>query len=176
MFFSAPQLKRDSLGSPHTTVRSLLLVFPVVVLAARCAHSPLTPNDLIGRWELTGPSDALGHTSPPPLRLTLFITALKADSLAGEAVAYVYLNQPLDNRTCARLVGRATDDSHVNMVIFTTDEPGADMLFDAQIRNGRMLVRTFRPRDGKNVLQPGVELTFVRQSKHPRRVGCLTRA
>jgi hypothetical protein len=157
-------------------MRSVLLLFPVVPLTAHCAQSPLTPNDLIGRWELTGPSDAHGQTSPPPLRLTLFITALKGDSLAGEAAIYLGLNEPLDNRPCARLAGRAADSSRLNMVIFTTDEPGADMLFDAQIRDGHMLVRTFRPRDGKNVLQPGVELTFVRRSKDPRRVGCLTSA
>ena len=157
-------------------MRSFVLLLLVVALSAYCAQSALTPDDLVGRWEFTGPSDALGRATPPPLRLTLFIASLRADSLTGEAAIYLSLNEPLDNRPCARLEGRAADNSHLNMVILTTDEPGADMLFDVQIRNERMLLRTFRPRDGKNVLKPGVELTFVRQSKDPRRVGCLTSA
>jgi len=110
------------------------------------------------------------------LRLTLFITRLSADSLFGEATVYLNPEEPLDNRPCAKLGARIMTNSAINIIIFTTDEPGADLVFDGQLGNGRISIRSLRPRNGTNVLQPGVELTFVHRSEDPRRVGCLTSA
>jgi hypothetical protein len=156
-------------------MRAAIIGFTVVLLVPTCVGQSVTPGDLIGRWDLTARVDS-GAVSRPTLRLMLFITTLRRDSVFGEATVYLDRNQPLDNRRCARLAGTLSDSSHVNLIIFTTDEPAADMILDAQLDGARLLGGSFRPRDGNNVLPPGARLVFARQSKDPRRVGCLTSA
>src|SRR6266699_3715967 len=155
-------------------MRAAIIGLTVALMAPACVGQSLTPGDLIGRWDLTARVDS-GGVSRPTLRLMLFITTLRGDSVFGEATVYLDRNQPLDNRRCAKLAGTLGDGSHVNLIILTT-EPAADMILDAQLDGARLLGGSFRARAGSNVLPPGSRLVFARQSKDPRRVGCLTSA
>ena len=157
-------------------MRRLLIIVALTSSAVGCSGRRLGPADLVGRWELRGNPIGLGQVSTPPLRLTLFITTVRTDSLYGEVAIYLDPKQPIDNRPCARLAGAISSGDQTTFTIFTTDEPSADMLLEAQIRRNEIIAGSIRPRDGSNVLQPGVSLLFTRQSTNPQRVGCLTSA
>jgi hypothetical protein len=109
------------------------------------------------------------------MRLTLFVFGVSGDSVNGGAIVYLDVKEPLDDRPCGVFRGTVARDGHLSLVIFTIDEPAADMMIDAEVRKDSLLVRNMRPRDGQNAIGAGNWLVFRRVSRDPR-TGCLTRA
>ena len=175
-FFSAPQLKRGPLGSPiPTPMRVISLCLVLLSACGAPARTTLTGEDLIGRWEFDAATNRSGEVIPAWMRLTLFIVGITKDSVHGGAIVYLDVKQPLDDRPCGILRGSGGGRGQLSLVIFTIDEPSADMMIEASVRNDSMLVTSLRPRDGENALGAGVWLVFRRVSTDAR-TGCLTSA
>ena len=129
--------------------------------------------DLTGRWEFQGATNRLGVVIPAWMRLTFFIVGANRDSLFGGATVYLDVKEPPDNRPCGIVRGTGAETGKVELVIFTIDDPNADMIIDARVvRNDSMIVESMKPRNGKNVVAEGTRLIFRRTSKDAR-TGCL---
>ncbi len=108
------------------------------------------------------------------MQLELLIAGVRGDSVFGRAYA-AFDPGPKDERPCGVLKGVRTGPARLSLVIFTSDDPKMDMIFEGKFRGDSLLVESARPRSGKNVLPWGSWLIFVRISSDTVS-GCLTSA
>jgi hypothetical protein len=154
---------------------SLLMLAGCSPDRSRDGSGSLGPDDLVGRWEFQGARNQRGDITPAWMRLTLYAFGVNGDSVFGGAIVYLDVKTPLDDRACGVFRGTGATSGRLNLVIFTLDEPAADMIIDASVRNDSMFVSRIRPRDGDNTIGSGISLVFRRMSRDPN-AGCLTRA
>lgn len=154
---------------------SLLVLTGCSADGARARSATLGPDDLVGRWEFRGARNHSGEFTAPWMRLTLHMFGVSGDSVFGGATVYLDVKTPPDDRACGVFRGTGAANGKLNLVIFTVDEPPADLVIDASVRNDSMFVSSIRPREGENTIGSGATLIFRRTSRDPS-PGCLTRA